>query len=688
MRSCYSVEAELAFIALVLLAWQAVRIPLEGNVDVSVEHARAVLGLEHALSIDVEAWLIHRASASRITGDLAWMYTNIHLPVLFGAIAAVRVLAPDRYPRLRTTFVLSFLPAIAVIGLYPLAPPHWLPELGLGPSRRPGSARRHVREALPQLDGRRGEPALRLRALRRRVAHLDLPALVARVGRARVSGTRLRRHRRDGEPLRARLRRRRAHLRGRGRLAWLLHRDPRRVRLRRPDERGRRHGHRLCGRGLGLRLARHAVAAALEQRLLRARPRRAESSIVLLAAYRRTGGVGGGWLSAGASSRARGGARAARTHDIGVAAGHAVGGAVDRVVVGHHVRRLRKVGWSHALSAPAGGWAEGVMPPREGNSVEVLIDGAAFLPRAAEELAKAQSHVHITGWYFTPELALTRNEDPVTVRNLLAELAERIPVRVLIWSGAPVRVFSPTRRDVREMVERFCRGTKITCEFDSCVRFWHCHHEKTIVVDDRVAFVGGIDLTYDGGDPYDSPEHKARGGVGWHDIATRLHGPIVADVAEHFRLRWHGSTEEALPPPAVQDPAGDLTAQLVRTIPEQHLRPQPAARRLLGARVVRPRDPIAPSVSSTSRTSSCGRPRSSSSSRRSCVPARDDFRIIVLLPVNANDGADVSRGQVAALIHADDGNGRFLACSVYARVGTLHDPSTCTRSWRSSTIAG
>jgi hypothetical protein len=138
MRSCYSVEAELAFIAVVLLAWQAVRIPLEGNVDVSVEHARAVLGLEHALSIDVEGWLIHRASESRVTGDLAWMYTNIHLPILFGAIAAVRVLAPDRYPRLRTTFVLSFLPAIAVIGLYPLAPPHWLPQLGLGTTPEQG----------------------------------------------------------------------------------------------------------------------------------------------------------------------------------------------------------------------------------------------------------------------------------------------------------------------------------------------------------------------------------------------------------------------------------------------------------------------------------------------------------------------------------------------------------------------
>ena len=55
-------------------------------------------------------------------------------------------------------------------------------------------------------------------------------------------------------------------------------------------------------------------------------------------------------------------------------------------------------------------------------------------------------------------------------------------------------------------------------------------------------------------------------------------------------------------------------------------------------------------------------------------PPRDEFRVLVLLPVDANDGADVSRGQVAALIGADDGNARFLACSVYARSGKLRDP--------------
>ena len=60
----------------------------------------------------------------------------------------------------------------------------------------------------------------------------------------------------------------------------------------------------------------------------------------------------------------------------------------------------------------------------------------------------------------------------------------------------------------------------------------HCHHEKTIVVDDRVAFVGGIDLTDESGDRYDWNHHPPRADVGWHDACARFEGPAVADVAE------------------------------------------------------------------------------------------------------------------------------------------------------------
>jgi len=134
LRSCHSVEAELAIAGLVLLAWQALRIPLEGQVGLSLDHAADVLRLEHALSLDVEASVIERVSGSEIEPVLGWIYRNVHLPVLFTFLAAVRLSRPSQYPFVRTVFVLSFIPALVVIWIYPLAPPRWLTELGLGPA--------------------------------------------------------------------------------------------------------------------------------------------------------------------------------------------------------------------------------------------------------------------------------------------------------------------------------------------------------------------------------------------------------------------------------------------------------------------------------------------------------------------------------------------------------------------------
>jgi phosphatidylserine/phosphatidylglycerophosphate/cardiolipin synthase-like enzyme len=359
--------------------------------------------------------------------------------------------------------------------------------------------------------------------------------------------------------------------------------------------------------------------------------------------------------------------------DIGRAAGRAINETIDHAVTAHYARRLRKAGWGPALGAAELGWAHGTFPPRSGNDIDVLIDGAAFLPAVAEELARAESHVHLTGWHFSPELDLTRGAEPTILRNLLAELAERIDVRVLLWRGAPVALYRPSRRAVRTMIDQLCRWNRIRCEVDSCVRYLHSHHEKTIVVDGRVAFVGGIDLTLEGGDPFDSPSHKPRGRVGWHDAAMRLRGPAVADVAEHFRLRWSAAANEELPEAYVPDPAGDVEVQIVRTIPEKvyerslpqgdfsvfesYLRALRSAERLIYLENQFLWSPeIVQILADKLRDPPC-----------------DEFRIVVVLPAKANDGADVSRGQVGALIDADDGNARFLACTVYARAGQLRD---------------
>ena len=97
----------------------------------------------------------------------------------------------------------------------------------------------------------------------------------------------------------------------------------------------------------------------------------------------------------------------------------------------------------------------------------------------------------------------------------------------------------------------------------------HCHHEKLVIIDGTLAFVGGIDLTDLAGDRFDGPPHTKSTRLGWHDAAVALTGPAVADVAAHFVMRWQATTGEALPEPSVPAPAGSSRVQVVRTVPEK-----------------------------------------------------------------------------------------------------------------------
>jgi phosphatidylserine/phosphatidylglycerophosphate/cardiolipin synthase-like enzyme len=186
-----------------------------------------------------------------------------------------------------------------------------------------------------------------------------------------------------------------------------------------------------------------------------------------------------------------------------------LGDGVEAVVKAKHRRRLTKLGWERMFNPTEPGiWAAGDPAPREGCSMEVLIDGANALPVMARELSRAKKFVHLTDWHLAPAFDLVRGDSPEVIGRLLAELAERVDVRVLVWSGAPIPAFHPTRKEVSEAVRNLTRGTRIRCEADPREHPLHCHHEKTIVIDGEVAFVGGIDLTDDGGDRFDSSAHE------------------------------------------------------------------------------------------------------------------------------------------------------------------------------------
>jgi phosphatidylserine/phosphatidylglycerophosphate/cardiolipin synthase-like enzyme len=300
----------------------------------------------------------------------------------------------------------------------------------------------------------------------------------------------------------------------------------------------------------------------------------------------------------------------------------------------------------------------------------VLIDGEQALPRIAEALAAARSHVHIAGWHITAEFGLTRDAHAARLRDLLGDLAERVEVRVLLWGGSPLPVFTPDRSAVRSVRDQLVDGTRVKCALDTHERPMHCHHEKLVIVDGEVAFVGGIDITSLGGDRFDSSEHRMRSRLGWHDAASRISGPAVADVAAHFAARWRETTGESLDAASAPAPAGDVELQVVRTVPEKIYRSLPHGDfRILESytRALRSARELVYLESQFLWSAQVVEILADKLRR----PPSERFRVVVLLPAKPNNGADSTRGQLAALVRADDGAGRFLATTVSARTGGL-----------------
>jgi phosphatidylserine/phosphatidylglycerophosphate/cardiolipin synthase-like enzyme len=350
-----------------------------------------------------------------------------------------------------------------------------------------------------------------------------------------------------------------------------------------------------------------------------------------------------------------------------------LGDRVDRLVCAHHVRRLRGLGWAGALPSTDDTPTPVGLPAREGNDVRVLLDGEEALTEMVSAVAAAKSHVYIAGWHASPDFRPTREPDAPTLRELLADVAERVPVRMLLWAGPPLPVFQPTRGLARQARDGFVRGSKVRCVLDRRERTLHCHHEKIVVVDDEVAFVGGIDFTGLQGDRHDSSAHRPDRPLGWHDVATLLRGPVVADVATHFTQRWSEVAGESLPAPVVPARVGDVGVRLVRTVPEHtyafarrgefgildaytHALRSARGFVYLENQFLWSPEVIGILVDLLRR------------------PPSDDFRLVLVLPRRPSDGADTTRGQLGRLVDADAGRGRLLAATVSARDGDHTGP--------------
>jgi phospholipase D1/2 len=145
------------------------------------------------------------------------------------------------------------------------------------------------------------------------------------------------------------------------------------------------------------------------------------------------------------------------------------------------------------------------------NRVAFLIDGAAYFDAFVSAAESASQSIIIVGWDLNSRVRLVHDEQPRDFPGEFKELLNALTARrrelhiyILLWDFSMLFVWE------RELLPIVANGWRTHRQIHFAVDGHHpagaSHHQKIVVVDDAVAFVGGLDLTRN---RWDTPEHRA-----------------------------------------------------------------------------------------------------------------------------------------------------------------------------------
>lgn len=206
----------------------------------------------------------------------------------------------------------------------------------------------------------------------------------------------------------------------------------------------------------------------------------------------------------------------------------------------------------------------------------VLVDGASFFAAVRKAFLNAQRSIFIVGWDIDSRVRLAgvAPDDgyPLLLSDFLTALVQERPeleVYVLLWD------FSIIYAGQRELFPRLSlqwqTPSRVTLCLDDAVPFGSSQHQKLIVIDDALAFSGGLDLTLR---RWDTPEHNPheparvdasdRTYPPFHDVQMMVDGEAAHALAMLARRRWCRAkgTEPAFAPvgdPWPKDVQADFT---------------------------------------------------------------------------------------------------------------------------------
>ena len=233
-------------------------------------------------------------------------------------------------------------------------------------------------------------------------------------------------------------------------------------------------------------------------------------------------------------------------------------------------------------------------PERPGNNIKWYVDGRDYFWALSVALERAKETIYIEDWWLSPELFLRRpayfNQE-WRIDQILKRAAERgVQVYVIVYKEVAQALTcnsAHTKHALNELCPEGQPGhgnihvlrhpDHNVFENAGDMTFYWAHHEKFVVIDYQLAFIGGLDICYGRWDvrqhlladvhpsgvqnevfpgqdfnnnrimDFQTVEDWSNnelskidyGRMPWHDVAMAVIGDCVYDIAEHFVLRWN-----------------------------------------------------------------------------------------------------------------------------------------------------
>ncbi len=192
----------------------------------------------------------------------------------------------------------------------------------------------------------------------------------------------------------------------------------------------------------------------------------------------------------------------------------------------------------------------------------VLIDAQAYFQAFMRAAERAQRSILILAWDFNSATRLDydpvgRGSAPVELGDFLNWLVKRrrtLQIHILDWDYP--MVFGTDREFPPVFGLGWQPRRRVHLRYDNTHPVGGSHHQKIVVIDDAIAFVGGIDLTCR---RWDTPAHDARDQrrvygddayPPFHDLMIAVDGEAAKALGRIARSRWFGATRHIVPPVA------------------------------------------------------------------------------------------------------------------------------------------